>query len=348
MRIKSLSEILSTLIDRTLINTHELNDFSVGSVTLSLYESIAMELEMYSVLQKQNIEWGIEHGVYEAFGFERREARRAYGELIVEFHTAVKDRTVIPRGTTFFSSMSGYPQIYETLKDYYVPSGESRAVINVHCTTPGTVGNVPKNVINTNSNSVFNIKSIRNPYAILTGQDREPLENVKQRFRAFIETRGRATDRAIAYGVRQVEDVSGVYVDGQVGRILVYVHDLNGNLPEELKRRVTRAVQDYRPSGVRLDVVPIEKREVSLNVEVTLRDKTAKTEAFRQEIEENLIHYLNTMEVSDDLILSSVVQRIKNIDDYQIYDVEITGLDKNLIVDNNQLIRAGDVAVTLL
>ena len=149
MKTKNVSEILSSLIDRTLVNTHELNDFSIGSVTLSLYESIAMELEMYSVLQHQNIKYSIEHGVYEAFGFERREARRAYGELIVEFHTAVKDRTVIPRGTTFFSSMSGYPQIYETLKDYYVPAGESRAVINVHCTTPGTVGNVPKNVINT-------------------------------------------------------------------------------------------------------------------------------------------------------------------------------------------------------
>lgn len=348
MRVKSLTEILSSLIDRTLINTHLLNDFTVGSLTLSLYESIAMELEMYSVLQRQNIEWGIQHGIYEAFGFERREARRAYGELLLEFHTAVRERTIIPRGTTFFSNMTGYPQLYETIQDYYVPAGESRAVVNVHCTSPGTIGNVPKNVINTNSNSVFNIKSIRNPYAFLTGQDREPLENVKQRFRAFIETRGRATDRAIAYGVRQVEDVSGVYVDGQVGRILVYVHDLNGNLPEDLKRRVERAVNDYRPSGIRLDVVPIEKREVALNVEVTVRDKTAKTEAFRQEIEENLIHYLNTKEVSDDLILSSVVQRIKNIDDYLIYDVEITNLDKNLILDSNQLIRAGDVAVTLL
>lgn len=348
MRTKSLTEILSTLIDRTLINTHELNDFSVGSVTLSLYESIAMELEQYSVLQKQNIEWGIEQGVYEAFGFNRRESRRAYGELLVEFNTAVRENTLIPRGTTFFSSLAGYPQVFETQKDFYISTGESRAVITVHCTTPGSVGNVPKNVINTNSNSVYNIKRIRNPYAILTGQDKEPIENVKQRFRAFVETRGRATDRAIAYGVRQVEDVSGVYVDGQVGRILVYVHDLNGNLPEDLRRQVTSAVKDYRPSGIRLDVVPIEKKEITLNVEVTIRDKTAKTEAFRQEIEENLISYLNSMEVSDDLILSSVVQRIKNIDDYQIYDVKITNLDENQILDSNQLIRAGDVAVNLL
>ena len=45
MKVKSLTEILSSLIDRTLISTHEINDFTVGSLTLSLYESIAMELE---------------------------------------------------------------------------------------------------------------------------------------------------------------------------------------------------------------------------------------------------------------------------------------------------------------
>lgn len=348
MKVKSLSETLSSLIDRTLINTHSLNDFSVGSVTLSLFESIAMELEQYSVLQRQNIEWGIEQGVYGAFGFTRREARRAYGEVILEYNTALRDPMIIPRGTTFSSSLQGYPQIYETVKDYRVQAGSNRAIITVHCTTPGTVGNVPKNVINSSPNSVMNIRRIRNPYAILTGQDREPIEDVKQRFREFIDTRGRATDRAIAYGVRQVEDISGVYVDGQVGRILVYAHDMNGNLPADLRRQVERSVRDYRPSGIRLDVLPIEKIEIDLDVHVTVRDKTSKTEAFRQEIEESVNHFLNSKEVSDNLILSSVIQRVKNIDDHLIYDVKIVNKSENHIVGKNQLIRAGDVSVTLI
>ena len=347
MKIKSLTEILSTLIDRVLINSHEINDFTVGSITRSIFESIAMELEQYTVLQKQNIEWGIDQGIYEAFGFSRREARKAYGEVLIEFNTAIKDSMSIPRGTTFHSNMSGYPQVYETLKDYRVQAGSSRAIVTVHSTTTGTVGNVPKNVINASPNSLLNIRRIRNPYAILTGQDREPLENVKQRFREFVETRGRGTDRAIAFGVRQVEDISGVYVDGQVGRILVYAHDLNGNLPNDLKRQVERAVEDYRPSGVRLDVVPIDKIEVDLDVVVTLTDKTAKTEAFRQEIEENLTHYLNSKEVSENLIISSIVQRVKNIDDYLIYDVKVEDLTENKLVKRNQLIRAGHVSVTL-
>lgn len=347
MKVKSLTDILSTMIDRVLINTHELNDFSVGSVTLSLFESVAMELEQYSVLQKQNIEWGIEQGVYEAFGFKRRESRRAYGEVILEYNSSLRDAMVIPRGTTFHSTMQGYPQVYETVRDYKVQAGSNQAIVTVHCTTPGTVGNVPKNVINASPNSVMNLRRVRNPYAILTGQNREPIENVKQRFREFIETRGRATDRAISYGVRQVEDVSGVYVDGQVGRILVYAHDMNGNLPGDLKRRIERSVEDYRPSGVRLDVKAIEKIEVDLDVTVTLSDKTAKTEAFRQEIEESLHNFLNGKEVSNDLILSSVIQRIKNIDDYLIHDVKIENKENNIKVDSNQLIRAGDISVTL-
>ena len=54
------------------------------------------------------------------------------------------------------------------------------------------------------------------------------------------------------------------------------------------------------------------------------------------------------MVVSDDLILSDVVQRIMNIDDYLIYDVEVTKPTKNLIIEDNQLIRAGKIEITLV
>ena len=47
MRLKKISEILGRLIDVTMINTHELHDFSVGSTIRSIYDAVSMELEQY-------------------------------------------------------------------------------------------------------------------------------------------------------------------------------------------------------------------------------------------------------------------------------------------------------------
>ena len=300
---------------------------------------------MLYTLTKQNIKKGIETGVYEAFDFNRREARRAYGDLEITFHTAVKNPTIISRGTKFFSSLPGYEQSYETIREYYIPAGTSQAYVEVYSLSPGTSGNVPKNVINTTTASQLNIDSVRNPNSILTGQDQEPLEDVKKRFREFVDTRGRATAKSIAYSVRQVPDISGVYVNNETGRVQVYAHDLNGNLSSELKNSVEKAVEDYRPSGIFLEVLPIIKREINVNVQVTLNTPTARTNAFRQEIEESITNYLNSKEVDDDLILTTLIQRVRNIDDYLIYDVEIKDPLTNVIVDNNELIRAGTVSV---
>lgn len=307
-----------------------------------------MELEQYYVLGRDNILKGIEEGVYEAFNFTRKPARRAYGEVTLEFHSALREDLYISRGNTFLSSTQGYNQVFETLEDYIVPSGSHVAVVNVYCTQAGKIGNVPVGVINRSTNSLANIKTVYNSYSFLTGQDQEDLDAVKQRFREFIDTRGRATNRAISYGARSVEDVAGVYIHEEVGRIKVFVHDLNGNLPNSLKDSVEKAVQDYRPSGIKLDVVPIEKRVVDLDITVTITDKTAKTDLFRAEIATSISNYLNAMTVSDDLILSDVVQRIMNMDDYLIYDVKITNIKENLLIEPHQLIRSGKININLV
>lgn len=348
MRLKSISEILSNLIDRTMINTDKINDFSIGSTIMSVYEAIALEIEQYYVLSRDNILKGIEEGIYEAFGFYRKPARKAYGEVTLEFHTALKEDLYISRGNIFLSSLQGYNQTYETLQDYIIPSGTHVAVITVYCTQPGEIGNVSKGVINRNANSLANIKNTYNNYDFLTGQDEEPIEKVKQRFKEFIDTRGRATNRAISYGARSVEDVAGVYVKEEVGRIKVYAHDLNGNLPKDLKAKIEKAIEDYRPSGVKLDVVPIEKKVIDLTLDVTVTDKTAKTDVFATDIEKSIRNYLNTMTVSDNLILSDIIQRVMNIDDYLIYDVKVSNMNNNLDIADYQLIRAGKITINLI
>lgn len=344
MKLRNLTEILGSLIDRTLTGTTKINDFSFGSVVMSIYESIAMELEQYYTISRENVLWGIEHGVYEAYGFSRKEARRAYGDLTVEFNTALVQPVYIPRGSVFLSTLSGYSQRYETLQDYYAPAGSSQAVIRIYCTEAGVVGNVPPRTINYMNNTLTNIKSVYNKEAFLTGQEREPLTQVKQRFQEYIETRSRATSRAIKYSVSEVADVVGVHLEDLTGYIRIYAHDMNGNLTDTMEQEIIAAIEDYRPAGIPVDVLPVVKRNISLAVEVDA-PLNMRIDTFRTEIKQTIEDYLNNFTASDDLILTDLIQKIMNIDDYNIMDVTINGLDGNLIVKDEELIRAGTIEV---
>lgn len=335
------------MIDTTLVNTTEISDFTVGSIILSIYESVAMELEQFYVLTDDNIKWGIEHGIYESFGFHRREARRAYGKLRIDYHTALRDSVYIPAGALFKSSITGLSQQYETIEPYYVPAGSNSAYVTVYCTEAGLGGNISKGAIDTIMSNLSFVSRVTNVEDFLTGADQESLDNVKERFREFIDTRGRATKKAIAYGVKQVEDISGVYIAESTGYVKVYAHDKNGNLSQRLVEEIVAKVEDYRPVGIQMDVVPVERVDVNLDVDIYITRPEMKSDAMSLEIEKMLRTYLNSKTASDDLTVSEIIRLVMNLDNTLIYDCEITNMQENLQIAEHELIRAGTIRVTL-
>lgn len=347
MKFKRMTEIYSRLVDNTITNTNEINDFSIGSAMRAIYEAISIELEQFYIITRENIQEAIEAGVYSSFGFTRKKAMKAYGNLQLTFHTANQVDLPIPRGTRFTSSQSAYPQVYETLVDYYIPAGSLTATLQVYCTIPGEVGNVPANVIDVMMTPFANVKSVTNPSAFLTGQDEEPLEEMRSRFRSFIEALSRATVPALEYGTRTVPEVSGVYVDEQTGLITIYAHDRNGDLPENVQNNIETVIQNYRPAGIPVEVKPVIKKALDVSVVVTLTNKSAITNAFRDKISSEIQRYLNNMQTSQNLILSDLTSVIKYIDKTLIYDVQYTNLTGNVILEKNEVIRAGNVTVIL-
>lgn len=347
MKIKNFSDILSRLIDLTLINTNEINDFSPGSVILSIYEAIAMELFQIEMILQEGALWAIDHSIMEAFDFRRRKARRAYGDVVIEFHTALQKDMLVPQGTSFHSNIRGYNQEFELVEDYRVEKGSSKVVVTAYCTEAGKQGNIPANALNMSGANIFNVKKTYNPKDILTGRDQESLEQVKRRFRSFVETRGRATNKALRYGTRQVEDVTGVYVHETTGYVEVYAHDGNGELSEDLKREIEIELEEYRPTGIKMVVKPIEKTSVDVGLFVILRDVDRYTESFEEEVVNTIRDFINEHEASEDLIISNLVTTIMNIDRDNIYDILLAGPTKNVRVKKNELLRAGEVSVNL-
>lgn len=350
MRLKKISEILGRLIDVTMINTHEINDFSVGSTIRSIYEAVSMELEQYYILGRENILWGIEQGVLNAFDFRKREAKRAYGMVTLVFHTVTQTPVYVPTGTTFDSSLSGAPSTltFQTMQDYIIPAGVITATVEVYCTTVGTKGNIPKGRINRVINNISNLKTVYNEFDFLTGTDEESIESVKKRFHAFVESRGRATIKALDYGTRQVEEVAGVYIKEEVGYVRIYAHDLNGDLKQETLDKIKVAIEDYRPAGIKLDVFPVIKSNVQVSATVTISDKSRINSKLEERVELTIRNYLNSQVVSQPLILADLIQVIMNIDDVLIYDCKINNMEGNMAVRDEEIIRAGEVIVELI
>lgn len=347
MRFKRMTEIYSRLVDHTITSTNEINDFSVGSAMRAIYESVAIELEQFYILTQENIQEAIERGVYSSFGFNRKQAVRAYGIVQITFHNPIQNDMVISRGSRFSSNQPSFPQVFETRESYLVPKGSLVIDVEAYCTSPGAYGNVPMGVINVMNSPIANVKTVRNIHAIQTGQDEEPLEELRARFRSYIKSLSKATTPAIEYGTREVPEVSGVHIDEKTGLITVYAHDRNGNLSEGLKKKIEDNLEHYRPSGIPLVVKPVIRKDVDINVTVTLTNRAAATTRFRNTIQDAITRYLNNLGTSQHLIMSDLTSVIKQLDRQLIYDIEFKDSEGNIYLEGHEIIKAGQVNVTL-
>ena len=348
MRTKRLTEILGRLVDKTLISTDKITDFTPGSAVRSIYEAISLELEQFYVLTKENIEWGIQEGIMEAFDFTKQQQVRAYGDVTIKFYNPLEQDYYIPKGTTFTSTRQQYPQQFETLVDYFVKQGSTSAVLEVYCKEPGIVGNVPEHVINVMSSSATIVKSVSNETSFFTGLEEETQESLKHRFHMFLESIGRATNKAITYATLKVPNIAGVYVSEDIGKITVYAHDNNGNLSNSLAIDVEQSVEEYRPSGIYLEVKPVEKVKTDISATVTVKNKSRITVELEEHIESVIRDYFNNFGVSDNIIITDLIQVIMNIDDSLIYDVSFENLKGNIITNPEQIIRPGTIDVELI
>lgn len=347
MRFQRMTDAYRNMIDHIITNTNKINDFSAGSAIGAILRAIAIQREEFSMLTRENIEEGIQEGVFEAFDFSPKDAQRAYGIQRIYFNNPTQANMTLSRGSTFTSSLSEYSQVFETTREYTIPAGTTNAEVEIRCTMAGEIGNVPQGTIDTMRSPLQNVRKVENPQAFSTGQDKEPIEEVKARFNAFIESRGRGTNKAVEYGARTVNEISGVYIQENIGQIIVYAHDRNGDLSSSLQGDVVTALEDYRPAGIDLRVEPVNKTNLNVNVEITLSDRALNTPAFRSRIRTVIENSLNSSQVSQHLILSNLSRQIMNIDRRVIYDVKTTNPSANVEVLKSEIIRAGTINLTM-
>lgn len=320
---KKAGQITDDAIQQVMTHTDQINDFTVGSITRTLIESEAIEIEKLYYYSLENLQMAIDDAVTSAFGFARRQATYAYGQVSITLNSPLAQDLVIDRGTRFFSSQAAYEQVYRTMIPYRVPKGVQSFEIRVYCTVIGSYGNIPNHVID-RTDDIGAISQIDNREAFNTGQDEESPEAAKIRFRKMIQSLARGTSQSLVYAAESVPDIAGSYLyESTYGSVVLYCHDLNGDLPRHLQDEVAQKLIEYKPAGINVFVRPTHKSLVSLNIEVTVDDTNLRKRGFLQMIRRELTNYINQFTVGEPLYQSDIVQKIMDVSDSGVLDCSV-------------------------
>lgn len=346
MIIKNQSDILTSLIDYTSGVTNKVTDYSVGSVIRSIYDAVSIEEETLYIFMQQNIEEGIASGLLSAFNFSPKPAQKAYGDLTLEFFTAIANDLRISRGTRFSTGDVASTFYYETQEDYLVPRGSSSAVIKVYAVQSGEVGNVLAGEISHAESTIYNLSRIYNVNPFLTGAEEETYTQARDRFRLMLDSIGKGTKSALLYGTLSVDGIQLAKLEEFVGYVNVYAGDANGLLTLGQQQAILTTLDDYRSAGIKVNVYPIDRTAIDVTMTVDVRGTGYVTDEFKLAFERYIYNYINTLAINSDFIYNDFVRYVLDFDSTLIMDIDIATPTENYITRAEEVLRAGNINVT--
>lgn len=342
-RIRGSDSILQRLTTWVATNTKKITDFNPGSAIRTLLEAASLQIEEFYYDLKQAVQFAIKNSGYHAFGFEKYKAVKASGNVVILFEKVLTDSLLIQKGTEFNTGNRRSKKIYyKSTENVIIRAGVQSGIIPVECTEAGEIGNVSAGEINKMNPSNPHIASISNVNAFVNGKDIETDIQREMRFKEYVHSLQRGTAEAVAYGIKQVNGVSGVWIDDSyIGYMYAYVHDKNGDLTEELKKKVEQAVVDYRSGGIEVVIRPVVKKLVDIEFKIFYKPRVNTT--LYDELIENLVSgYINQLNVAEDLNMSNVITTIN--DTYRDVIAYIDIMDsKDIKTVTNEIIRSENV-----
>lgn len=246
---------------------------------------------------------------------------------------------------------------YDATQDGYVMANLVASIdLKVQCTTTGSAGNAIIGGINTITDAITGVDTVTNAAAFTNGADAETDDQIKTRFRAYIQALRRGTPEALKTVVENLQrGVTAIVVENEqqngtqeLGFVYLVVDDGTGAPPQTLLDAASAAVEEAHAAGVRYAVyAPVV---VSCNVVMSVTKASGADATMVQTAVSTAIkNYLNGLAGGTAVFLTRI---------YQVaYDAspdvsEVTGLTLNggtsdVAVTINQVAKAGTVTVTV-
>lgn len=307
--------------------TKKITDFQIGSVSRTLVEAPAIEIEEAYHRMFLGLREAIPVATFLSFGFDKLAASKAVGYVTISTPTPRTALQLIVTGTVFFTTDG---RSYRSTADVIWDVGSTLIQVPVIAALDGLAGNVGAGVINS-SPSFPSPYVVSNP-SIQSGRDAETDAQREARFADFVKSLSRGTVDAIRYAAKQamVKDTSGLITEyvtriGLIenpGYVRVFIYSslglpsvallANGQKIMDGWRDSTTGISTpgYRSGGVRVDVLGMGQRVVDCSIQIAYLDGYSGTPAMIQSLNDVFTSKVQATATGETLYIQTIVEAL--------------------------------------
>ena len=179
----------------------EITDFNVGSVTRTMLEAVAIEMEEVYYRIFESLGTTITEAIYNAFDFPSLPATTAVGKVVFSRNTPAPSDISIPFGTIVETSDGIQFEVADY--DAKILTGtmvDNKGGVAIAALVVGSASNINEiGVVNRIVGSIPGIDSVSNPAMIIGGSDFETDAQRRSRFNLYIQSLARGTLLALEF-----------------------------------------------------------------------------------------------------------------------------------------------------
>lgn len=364
-QLKNFVSIAASMLNYVRSTTGKVTDLQPGSVTRTIIEAPAAEIEELYVQVFNGIKEAIPVAVYQSINFPKLPAQYASGQVTVIAQTAPKKDLAIPAGTTFLARDG---RIYKTVGDTIWPAldAANNPVMSwpfaVVSSQPGTLQNAAAGEINASPFFDPDDYTFSNT-DIINGSDVESDEARNTRFADYIASLSRGTETALIYGARTarildaagniIEAVSRVSLTVLSGTVRVNIWGTNGAPSPALLQRATDielgyrdangdVIPGYAAAGIRCQVAAMNTRAIPVTFSLEMLPGFLLTPQIVQSVKDALDSYLSGVDGNDIVYIDDIANTALLVRGVKTSSVNIT---QNIICSPDEVLVAGNVIV---
>lgn len=354
-QLKNFVSIAASMLNYVRSTTGKVTDLQPGSVTRTILEAPATEIEELYVQMFNGIKEAIPVAIYNSIKFDKLPAQFASGRVTVTAKTTATADLKVPVGTRFLTQDG---RIYVTVRDATWPANQTQYTFAVLANLAGVSMNAAADQIVSSTTFPPDRYTI-NSSVMTGGSDIESDDSRDIRFADYIASLSRGTEAAILYGARStyIKDEAGNILESVVrtaltalsGSVTVFIWGSNGAPSDALLTAVNTTIAGYRKAdgtivpgysaaGVRCEVQPMAATPVNATYKVTLSDGTAPTTQLQVAIKNALDTRLYQVMPGQTITVEEMRVAILNVPN--IMAAELLGVN-NIVCGNNQILTAG-------
>jgi len=215
-------------------------------------------------------------------------------------------------------------KVFVVTESTEVATSTDSVTVNVQAAEQGPSYNVTADTITEfYANIPSGVESVTNNNATTGGSSVESDASFRPRVRNAVIDRGLATKSSLESAINDVDGVRSVYIEQvQPGEINIYVGIESGYTESDVLTAVDNAVDETKAFGVQANAAEsVTGIDVSVQGTITTTDEPGITESDAvDEIESQIISYMNGLEPGDDVVYAKMYDVIYNTADW-VYDI---------------------------